>query len=165
MYYQRQIFPKTCNIPDFNPPRYYSVDGYTHHSYVMSEKKILEEVEEGKGTVFEVLGDYYHSNPEYYKPEDKSANKGMTHKQNYDHTMNRLKHIEDQGYKVFYIWVTDWKRYIRDQDKGNDAGKTVNLFDYINVEKKYGNNNADYSLLPKGSQKFLFSYNNINAAY
>ena len=34
------------------------------------------------------------------------------------------------------------------------------------LKKKYGNNNADYSLLPKGSQKFLFSYNNnINAAY
>ena len=73
--------------------------------------------------------------------------------------MNRLKHIEDQGYKVFYIWVTDWKRYIRDQDDG----KTVDLIDYINVEKKNGNNNPDLSLLPKGSQKFFFSY--INNPY
>ena len=65
---KEKIFPKTYNIPGFNPPRYYSVDGYTHHSYVRSDKKkIFKEVEdEGKGTVFEVLGDYYHSNPEYY---------------------------------------------------------------------------------------------------
>ena len=126
--FQRIIYPKKYNIPDFVPPRYYSVDGYSFHSYVRKGNEL--EVVEGKGSVFEVLGDYHHSNPEYYKPDDLSPKKGYSHKQNFEYTMKRLKHIEEQGYKVFYIWVTDFKRFTRDMER------KACLFDYMNVEKK-----------------------------
>src|SRR5206468_3737376 len=92
---------------------------------------------DGRGTVFEILGDYHHSNPLYYKPEDISARKGLTHKQNFEHTINRLKHIEEQGYKIFYIWVTDFRRFTNDMEKAEkDNMEMLNIFNYMNIEKK-----------------------------
>ena len=101
--------PKSKELAMYVAPLYYSCDGYSRRSYSYDqETKKLAEIEGTKGTVFEVLGDYHHSNHLYYKPDDISAKRGMTQKQNYEHTINRLKHIEEQGYKVFYIWITDF---------------------------------------------------------
>ena len=66
------------------------------------------------------------------------------------HTMNRIKHIEEQGYKVFYIWITDFRRFTRELEKGNNPC----LFDYMNIEKNNGTK-PDYSLLTKGTKKIL----------
>ncbi len=52
------------------------------------------------GTVFEILGDFYHSNLWFYNSEDLSEKKigleqkQLTHDENYEYTMHRLKHIE-----------------------------------------------------------------------
>jgi len=138
----------------FRPPLYYSCDGYsriTYH-YDKETKTLMKADETLKGTVFEVLGDYHHSNPLYYKPDDISPRKGMTHKQNYEYTMNRLKHIEEQGFKVFYIWITDFRRFTKDLEKGINP----NIFDYMNIEKKQRENSRpDYSLLSKGTQRIF----------
>ena len=81
----------------------------------------------------------------------------MTHKQNYEYTMNRIKHIEEQGYKVFYIWITDFRRFTRELERYNRGEIEVqpNLFDYMNIEKKLDPNiRVDYSLLTKGTKKY-----------
>ena len=44
-------------------------------------RETLSSSGESSGTVFEVLGDFHHSNPLYYKPNDISPRKSMTHKQ------------------------------------------------------------------------------------
>ena len=50
--------------------------------------------------------------------------------------MNRLKHIEEHGYKVMHIWITDFKRFALDLEESERTGKTMpNLFDYMNVKK------------------------------
>ena len=148
------------NIPGLTAPYHYQCDGYTHKTYEYDEhKKILNEVEGHRGTVFEVLGDYHHSNPLYYKPNDVSPKTGLTHKQNYEYTMNRLKHIEEQGYKVFYIWITDFRRFTRELEKGTNPC----LFDYMNIEKNKPEVKPDYSLLTKGTKKLMF--NNICANF
>ena len=91
----------------FRPPLYYQCDGFSRKTYSYDkETKTLSSSGDSKGTVFEVLGDYHHSNPLYYKSNDMSPRKGFTHKQNYEYTMNRLKHIEEHGYKVMHIWIT-----------------------------------------------------------
>ena len=104
------------------------------------------------------MGDYHHSNPEYYKADEMSCKKVKTHKENYQYTMNRLKHIEELGYKVFYIWITDFRRYVLDLEKASHEtmiSSNVNIFDYMNIEKSYkqwqssGSSNID--LLYKGS--------------
>ena len=81
----------------------------------------------------------------------------MTHKENYDYTMNRMKHIAEQGYKVKYIWITDFRRYTLDLEESERTGKTMpDLFDYMNVNKRYkgkDNKKEDVKLLYKGSQR------------
>ena len=145
--HQRIIYPKKVKE---GHTRYYQVDGFSRHSYVIRDGKFQEEEEGSKqGTVFEVLGDYYHSNPMFYKT-GQSPRKNMTHQQNYEYTMNRLKHIEEEGYNVFYIWVSDFKRFQREMSDGNNP----NLIDYINIDKKI-TDIPDYSLLPKGSQRYF----------
>ena len=150
------------NIPGFISPYHYSCDGFTRiiYEYNKNEKKLYEVKDHNlKGTVFEVFGDYHHSNPLYYKPNDISCKNSMTHKQNYEHTMNRIKYIEEQGYKVFYIWITDFRRFTRELEKGAEP----NLFDYMNIEKQYiPNSRLDFSLLSKGTKKILYERNTIN---
>ena len=77
-----------------------------------------------------------------------SCKKGKTHKENYEFTMNRLKHIEEQGYKIFYIWITDFRRYTWDLEKNPN----VNIFDYMNIEKSY-KKQSSIELLYKGSKQ------------
>ena len=63
---------------------------------------------------------------------------GTTHKENYEYTMNRLKHIAEQGYKVQYIWITNFKRYTLDLEESEKNGTPKpNLFDHMNVNKHY----------------------------
>ena len=95
----------------------------------------------------------------YYKPNDISPKKGLTHKQNYEHTMNRIKHIEEQGYKVYYIWITDFRKFTHELEKGINP----NLFDYMNIEKLKTDVKPDYSLLTKETKKIMF--NNICADF
>jgi len=149
---QLKIYP---NAPKFEPigtfrvPLFYMCDGYSRITYEYDkETKTLKDIRGNKGTVFEVLGDYHHSNPLYYKPNDISPKKGLTHKQNYEYTMNRLRHIEEQGFKVYYIWITDFRRFTRELEKGTNP----NIFDYMNVEKKCSSEKPDYSLLSRGAQ-------------
>ena len=158
---QLKIRPKASSIPGFKPPLYYCCDGYSRMTFsyglvsLGGKATVFIDPLTQKGTIFEILGDYHHSNPQFYKPDEISVKKAsdgrmMTHKENFEYTMNRLKHIEEQGYKVFYIWVSDFRRFTRDLETKAD----VHLFDYMNVEKKY-HAEADYTLLPKGSQKYL----------
>ena len=77
--------------------------------------------------------------------------------------MNRLKHIAEQGYKVKYIWITNFKRYTLDLEESekNNTPKP-NLFDYMNVNKHYILGKQDTHLLYKGSQR-VFQRNNTCA--
>jgi hypothetical protein len=151
---QKKIFPVTPkNLPlSFKPKKFYTCDGFTKmtYSYVSCLGLHRLDFPNRLGTVFEVLGDYCHSNPHYY-PADERMNlfqKDMTHKENYEYTMNRLKHIEEQGYKVFWIWISDFRQFTRDQE----SNPTVNLFDYMNKEKTYSSASYDRTLLSKESQ-------------
>ena len=86
-----------------------------------------------------------------------SPRKGLTHKENYEYTMNRMKHIEEQGYKMMYIWITDFKRFTLDLEDSEQMGSIgPNLFDYMNIEKSYPREyKGDTKLLYKGSRKRL----------
>jgi len=59
-------------------------------------------------TVYEFFGDYWHGNPDKYDAEDVNSNNkksfGMLHKE----TLNRLDLLDKSGYKVIYIWESDF---------------------------------------------------------
>ena len=95
------------NILGYKPPLSYQCDGFSRKTYDYDRKsKTLRVTGDKKGTVFEVLGDYRHSNPSFYKANAQSPRKGyrwngygvMTNRENFEHTMNRLKHIVEHGF-------------------------------------------------------------------
>ena len=81
--------------------------------------------------------------------------------------MNRLNHIAEQGYKVKYIWITDFKRYTLDLEESEKNGTPKpNLFDYMNVNKHHIPDKQDTHLLYKGSQRYKrITEKRINTKY
>ena len=64
-----------------------------------------------KGNVaFEFLGNYWHSNPKMYDPKAYSQMLRCTHGQNYLKTVRRFQVLSSLGYKVWYVWESDWKK-------------------------------------------------------
>ena len=57
----------------------------------------------------EFFGDYYHANPEIYKPKTKIL--GRTAQELWKKDKNRIKTIESHGYKVIVIWENDWEKF------------------------------------------------------
>jgi hypothetical protein len=59
--------------------------------------------------VYEFLGDYYHGNPRIYKSKDYNQICHKTFGELYRDTFKRFRKLEKLGYKVNYIWESDWK--------------------------------------------------------
>jgi len=64
-------------------------------------------------TVYEFLGDYWHGNPEKFKPQELNKRAGRTFGQLYQETLERIKILEEAGYKVIYIWEQDFLNSIK----------------------------------------------------
>lgn len=62
-------------------------------------------------TVYEFYGDYWHGNPRKYNPLDLNKRSKTTFGDLYYQTILRKEEIIAQGYKFFYIWESDWKKY------------------------------------------------------
>lgn len=60
--------------------------------------------------VFEFYGDYFHGNPEKYKRDTINSLTGHSMGELYDNTIRRQKRIEALGYKVTFIWESEWKK-------------------------------------------------------
>lgn len=61
-------------------------------------------------TIYEFFGDYWHgniNNPRY-KPEDKNPILKKSFGQLHQETIGRIKLFEENGYKVIYIWESEW---------------------------------------------------------
>ena len=70
----------------------YRVDGY----------------DQTKNTIYEFLGDYWHGNPEKFKPEDINLTCKKSYKTLYDETFEKFECLNKNGYKIKYIWEKDW---------------------------------------------------------
>jgi len=66
-------------------------------------------IEETK-TIYEFMGDYYHGNPEIFKPETFNKKCHKTHGELYQKTINKLNTLYQMGYKVIYIWESDFRK-------------------------------------------------------
>jgi len=66
---------------------------------------------ENKKLIIEVNGDYWHANPNKYKPNDtiKRFKGSITAKEIWQKDLERKKHLESFGYKVIYIWTSEIK--------------------------------------------------------
>ena len=63
-----------------------------------------------KGTVFEYHGDYYHGFPPWHEAHESRVYRDQWGPDLFRNTMERMLLFKDQGYRVLYIWGSDWKR-------------------------------------------------------
>lgn len=70
------------------------VDGYNSHT----------------NTIYEFYGDFWHGNPEVYKPNDINNSNHIEFKKLYEKTLEREKYIITNGYKLVTIWEKDYDK-------------------------------------------------------
>lgn len=61
-----------------------------------------------KKIVYEFLGDYWHGNPDMFKPEDFNKRVKKSFGQLHKEWLDRKDLLEKAGYKVVYIWESDF---------------------------------------------------------
>jgi len=88
-----------------------------NHRQVKIGKSRVDGYDPENKTIYEFLGDYFHGNPQKFKPEEYNKTCHMTHGELYNQTMNRLNTLKSMGYVVKYVWEYDFKRYIKGIDK------------------------------------------------
>ena len=59
-------------------------------------------------TIYEYHGDYWHGNPNKYKPDNINEVCNKTYKELYENTLKREKIIKSLGYNLVTIWESDW---------------------------------------------------------
>lgn len=77
-----------------------------------------------KNTIYEFLGDYYHGNPKTFSHNDVNKTVGKKFGELYKETFTKFKILKDDGYKVNYIWESDWNRFVSGKDL------TPNIIDF-----------------------------------
>jgi hypothetical protein len=64
-------------------------------------------------TIYEFLGDYWHGNPKKFKHDDINERCKKPFGELYEKTFNRLNELKNLGYKVYYIWESNWKLWLK----------------------------------------------------
>lgn len=88
---------------------------YCNISEINRQKKILNFNVDGydpqTNTIYEFLGDYWHGNPKIYKSDKYNIDAHLSFGDLYIRTMKRFEKIKLCGFRIKYIWESDWKRY------------------------------------------------------
>ena len=99
-------FLKYCNIVDDSKHRQvrikrFAVDGLLNN------------------VIYEFLGDYYHGNPSNikYHPDKWNEKCSKTFGELYKKTFNKFKILNSLGYRIKYIWETDWNNFKKGIDE------------------------------------------------
>jgi hypothetical protein len=79
-------------------------------SYKINNKKFkFDGFDPETNTVYEFYGDYWHGNPNKYKPEDFNESAKKTFGELYQSTLEKEEMIKSVGLKLITIWESDWK--------------------------------------------------------
>jgi hypothetical protein len=63
-----------------------------------------------KGTIIEYHGDRYHGYPPWHEKHETIVFRDQWGPDLYQATMERMQLFKDAGFRVLYIWGSDWKR-------------------------------------------------------
>jgi len=64
-------------------------------------------------TVYEFNGDYWHGNPQIYKPSDINPSTGITYGELYERTLTKRDTFIEHEFKVISMWESDFKSTMR----------------------------------------------------
>jgi len=82
------------------------------HGYqcdILIPKQETEGVIIPQKTIIECDGDYFHMNPNKFKPEDKCFKNGATAKEIWKLDNNRTKELIEKGFRVIRLWEHEIK--------------------------------------------------------
>jgi very-short-patch-repair endonuclease len=75
----------------------FKVKKFSVDAYVPEQKMVLE-----------FLGDFYHGNPNKHDPNAMNPSRRKTFGELYTSTYERHKLIAEEGYKVYYVWESEF---------------------------------------------------------
>jgi len=97
---EETIWLDSLNIPNINRNIPIVVNGYIFN---------VDAIDYESNTIYEFNGDYYHGNPEIYRPDDINKTINKTFGFLYEKTLRKEKILKDAGYNVKSIWEKDFK--------------------------------------------------------
>lgn len=71
---------------------------------------VVDGLDPNTRTVYEYLGDFWHGNISRMKAEAINPLTRKTNRQMYLETKARFQYLHELGYKVFFVWESDYKR-------------------------------------------------------
>jgi len=66
--------------------------------------------------IYEFLGDYWHGNLNTFDPQKINEILKISFSTLNRKTVRRFKWLSNQGYKIKYIWESDWKKFIKNKN-------------------------------------------------
>lgn len=85
--------------------------GYKSNKQI--SKYTVDYVNEKTKHIIEINGDYWHCNPQLFKPDYYNSSIGMTASEKWKYDDERKQYLENLGYRVTIIWETDLKNQKR----------------------------------------------------
>lgn len=70
---------------------------------------IVDGFDQKTNTIYEFLGDYWHGNPKIFSHMTTNPSTKKSHRELYLSTIDRFKKLKSLGYKIRYIWESDYK--------------------------------------------------------
>lgn len=80
------------------------------HIIVNNRKFIVDGIYKKEKIIFEFLGDFFHGHPILYNSEKINCISKKTFKQLFELTVNKIKYLRANGYKVICIWENKFKK-------------------------------------------------------
>jgi hypothetical protein len=65
--------------------------------------------------IYEFLGDYWHGNPQKFNSNDINERCNISYGKLFNRTFDKFKILKKMGYKIRYIWETEWKKYLKNK--------------------------------------------------
>jgi G:T-mismatch repair DNA endonuclease (very short patch repair protein) len=93
---------------------YMGVPNDKEHRQITIESCLVDGYDPETKTIYEFYGDFWHGNPNLYKPDKLNIYCGKTMKELYDKTIQRENKLKSMGYKFITIWENDWKKIYKD---------------------------------------------------
>jgi len=90
-----------------------NIPNTTSNRQVKIFRKKVDGIDLTTNTIYEFLGDYWHGNPQLFDPNDVNKRCHKTYGELYLKTLLRFQTLKSAGYKVKYIWETEWESWER----------------------------------------------------
>ncbi len=103
-----------CEIEFLN---YLNIPDTKENRQVCILNKQVDGFDNKTNTIYEFLGDYYHGNPLIYNENTYNQTCKKTFGELFKLTKNKFKQLTSNGYKIKYIWESDWKKFKKNKVK------------------------------------------------